>query len=105
VLADDVIVLGPGKADLLEAIRRSGSLRQAAAELSMSYMRAWELVHTMNASFRKPLVLATRGGDAHGGAALTPTGEKVLALYREMDAASRGACAPVWRRLRRYILP
>jgi molybdate transport system regulatory protein len=79
------IVLGPGKADLLDAIRDTGSLRRAAARLGMSYMRAWTLVKTMNAAFREPLVTLARGGAAHGGAILTPTGLKALALYRAME--------------------
>jgi molybdate transport system regulatory protein len=79
------IVLGPGKADLLEALRDTGSLRQAAAGLGMSYMRAWTLVKTMNTAFREPLVVLARGGAGHGGAALTPAGAKVLALYRAME--------------------
>ncbi len=80
-----VILLGPGKADLLEAVRDSGSLRQGAASLGMSYMRAWKLVQTMNIAFRVPLVTFVRGGAAHGGASLSPTGEKILALYRAME--------------------
>ncbi len=51
----------------------------------MSYMRAWSLVKTMNAAFREPLVVLARGGARHGGAALTPAGAKVLALYRTME--------------------
>lgn len=79
------ILLGPGKADLLEAVRDSGSLRKAAAGLGMSYMRAWSLVKTMNGAFKEPLVVLARGGAKHGGATLTPAGSKVLALYRAME--------------------
>ena len=79
------IALGPGKADLLEALSRTGSLAQAARELEMSYMRAWSLVRTMNGAFRRPLVVTRRGGQGRGGASLTPTGEQVLRLYRRMQ--------------------
>ena len=85
LVAGRTIVLGPGKADLLEAVRDTGSLRRAAARLGMSYMRAWTLVKTMNAAFREPLVALARGGARHGGATLTPPGAKVLALYRGME--------------------
>src|SRR5258706_6060554 len=61
VMLDDSIALGPGKADLLEAIRGSGSIVAAASSLGMSYMRAWKLVRTMNGCFASPLVVATRG--------------------------------------------
>ncbi|MGH8717510.1 MAG: winged helix-turn-helix domain-containing protein, partial [Burkholderiales bacterium] len=36
--------MGPGKADLLEAIERHGSISAAAREMGMSYRRAWMLV-------------------------------------------------------------
>jgi molybdate transport system regulatory protein len=97
------IVLGPGKADLLEAVRETGSLRKAAADLGMSYMRAWTLVKTMNASFREPLVALARGGATHGGAMLTTTGTKVLALYRHMERLSAKATAPDAAALKRFL--
>jgi molybdate transport system regulatory protein len=103
VTSDDDIVLGPGKADLLEAIARTGSIRDAAAELEMSYMRAWSLVRLMNERFREPLVDAVRGGARRGGAKLTATGRSVLRLYRRMTAASARASAPSFRELRRLL--
>ena len=100
---DGTILLGPGKADLLEAIARSGSIRAAADELQMSYMRAWTLVRTMNAAFRSPLVEKERGGSAQGGAQLTERGRKVLALYRAMEENARRAMAREWQKLRRQL--
>ena len=103
VLAGKAIVLGPGKADLLEAIDRDGELRSAARRLGMSYMRAWTLVREMNRSFGRPLVETARGGKVHGAAGLTPLGRRVLALYRQMERECAGAAAPAWRRLRRLL--
>ena len=100
---EGTIVMGPGKADLLEAIRRSGSIRAAAEELDMSYMRAWTLVKTMNAAFRSPLVEKERGGAAQGGAQLTERGHKVLELYRVMEEKARRAITREWGRLRREL--
>lgn len=78
---------GPGKADLLEKIAATGSISAAAREMEMSYSRAWSLVETMNAAFKRPLVEAATGGKSGGGARVTETGLKVLALYRKMQAA------------------
>lgn len=103
VFRGDVIVFGPGKADLIDAIRATGSIRNAAARLGMSYMRAWHLVQTMNSEFRSPVILTARGGDSRGGASVTPTGERVLGVYREMEAASAKAVAPAWRRMKPYL--
>jgi len=101
VLVGERRAMGPGKADLLEAIDRSGSLVDAARELGMSYMRAWRLVREMNDSFQHPLVELRRG--AHGGAHVTAAGREVLALYREMERAARRAAAGGWRKLRRRL--
>jgi len=97
------IVLGPGKADLLGRLAERGNLRQAAADLGMSYMRAWKLVQSMNAAFREPLVETARGGSRHGSALLTKSGTTALAAYREMERKSLAASGPAFRRLRRLL--
>jgi molybdate transport system regulatory protein len=101
VMCDETIILGPGKADLLEAIRRTGTIRDAAAQLGMSYMRAWGLVRTMNDSFLEPLVTATRGGSEKGHAVLTDTGIQALKIYREMERAAGKAAASAFAKLRK----
>ena len=100
---DGTIVMGPGKADLLEAIGRTGSIRAAAEELRMSYMRAWTLVRTMNAAFRSPLVEKERGGTDKGGAALTTRGRDVLRAYRRMEEKAERAISAEWKKLREEL--
>ncbi|MBE0414426.1 LysR family transcriptional regulator, partial [Yoonia sp.] len=86
-------MIGPGKAELLERIDRTGSIAAAGREMGMSYKRAWELVGTLNAMFQDALVESTRGGPGGGGAVVTETGQRVIALYRtfEAQAAQAGA--------------
>ena len=100
VLCGDDIALGPGKVDLLALIGDTGSIREAAERMGMSYMRAWTLVRTMNACFREPVVVASRGGRERGGAVLTETGRKALRLYQALEVQSLKACADSWRQLR-----
>lgn len=95
----ELTAFGPGKADLLDALLKTGSLRGAARSMGLSYLRAWRLVDVMNASFRKPLVQTTRGGSQGGGAKVTAEGLKVLALYRAMESAGIAAIEPTWRDL------
>jgi molybdate transport system regulatory protein len=97
------ILLGPGKADLLEAIDREGTIRDAAAALGMSYMRAWKLVKVMNEGFVKPLVVVHRGGALRGGAELTPTGRRALELYRRLEADALRAARGTWTALQRIL--
>ena len=103
VRADDTIVLDPGKADLLDAIARTGSIRAAADELEMSYMRAWTLVKTMNAAFRSPLVEKERGGSAQGGAQLTARGRAVLKLYRAMEKKAAKSTEDLWKQMKEQL--
>jgi molybdate transport system regulatory protein len=100
---DDTIILGPGKAGLLDAIARAGSIRKAAAELQMSYMRAWTLVRTMNAAFRSPLVEKERGGSAQGGAQLTARGRTVLKLYRRMEEKAAKSVEALWKEMKKEL--
>ncbi len=88
------VAIGPGRAELLDGIREHGSISAAGRASGMSYKRAWALIESMNATFREPLVEASRGGATGGGARLTPAGETVLALYRRVEVAAAVASAP-----------
>ena len=96
-------MVGPGKAELLERIERTGSIAAAGREMGMSYKRAWMLVEAMNAMFRDALVVSTRGGPGGGGAVLTETGQAVLAEYRGVEAEARSAGAEHIARLQAML--
>jgi molybdate transport system regulatory protein len=102
VLEPDVAI-GPGKADLLEGIREAGSIAGAGRRMGMSYKRAWYLVETMNRCFKRPLVEASKGGRAGGGARLTELGHEVLARYRRMEALTAQAIEPEMAALREFV--
>jgi molybdate transport system regulatory protein len=72
ILYGSEIAIGPGKADLLKQIHKTGSISHAAKTLGISYMRAWELFQTMNRCFRKPLISALRGGKEKAARSLHP---------------------------------
>jgi molybdate transport system regulatory protein len=88
-----VNAIGPGKADLLEAIGETGSMAAAARRMGISYRRAWSMVKAMNDSFRVPLVESAKGGAARGGARLTAAGREALARYRKMEVSATAAVA------------
>ncbi|PKU22840.1 winged helix-turn-helix domain-containing protein [Telmatospirillum siberiense] len=88
-----VILLGPGKTDLLEAIDRTGSISAAARTMDMSYKRAWQLVDEMNRHLDHPVVVAAFGGSHGGGAHLTPFGHELLTRYRRMQTSLETALA------------
>jgi molybdate transport system regulatory protein len=97
-LGPDTLV-GPGKADLLQGIDETGSIAAAGRRMGMSYKRAWYLIDTMNAYFREPVVVSTKGGPKGGGASLTPTGREVLQLFRRMQNKAERAVIHELRKL------
>ena len=86
-------MLGPGKVDLLEYIRETGSIAAAGRAMAMSYKRAWSLVEELNSAFKAPLVDSIRGGSHGGGARLTSAGESVLENYRKLEEITAEAGA------------
>ena len=88
------IAMGPGKADLLEAIQRQRSISGAARAMGMSYRRSWLLVDVMNRCWSGPLVEAVPGGGREKGAHVTPLGLKILGHYRSLQEqiATAAAC-------------
>jgi molybdate transport system regulatory protein len=94
ILSGSSIAIGPGKADLLDAIAETGSISGAARRMGMSYRRAWLLVQTMNDCFRQPVIEAAKGGKDGGGAQLTALGDKVLAHYRRLARDTAASFGP-----------
>jgi len=95
----DACSLGPGKIELLESIQKTGSLRQAAHALGMSYRRAWLLLDGLNHSFNEPVSTASIGGQGGGGVTLTPFGLEVIRCYRAaaeaVEAVAREHLQPI----------
>jgi molybdate transport system regulatory protein len=93
VNSDDAIAVGPGKIELLEAIRLERSITAAAKSIGMSYRRAWLLVDEVNAALKRPAVVSAKGGEHGGGSQLTTSGEALVALYRRIETHAAEACA------------
>ncbi|MEH3123511.1 MAG: LysR family transcriptional regulator [Sphingomonas phyllosphaerae] len=85
IACGDALAMGPGKADLLEAIITEGSISGAGRALGMSYRRAWLLVDEMNRCFDPVLVETLKGGGRERGAKVSAAGLEVLKAYREME--------------------
>jgi len=103
VMQDDTIALGPGKVALLEAVREHGSISAAARSLNMSYRRAWLLMDELNRSLASPATVSGHGGPSGGGSALTPVGEEIVRLYRDIEMRAAAACAPEIDALKKLV--
>ena len=84
ILCGGEIAMGPGKADLLDAIAATGSISGAARNMGMSYRRAWLLVDAMNRCWAEPVVETVAGGSQEKGARLSKFGQLLLVSYRSL---------------------
>jgi molybdate transport system regulatory protein len=98
VLGKSAAAMGPGKAELVERIVQTGSISAAAREMGMSYRRAWQLVESLNRTFREPVVTTAIGGTRGGGARVTPFGVHMVALFRAMEGKASASIAADLRR-------
>jgi molybdate transport system regulatory protein len=90
---DGAEAFGPGKARLLELIEEQGSIRGAAAAMSMSYRHAWLLLQAVEDTFGAPVITTATGGAKGGGAKLTELGKTIVARYRAIEAHAARATA------------
>jgi molybdate transport system regulatory protein len=81
----DNVNLGPGKIALLEAIKSTGSISDAARSLGMSYRRAWLLVNSLKEGFSEAVTVSATGGKGGGGAHVTPFGMTLIKQFRLLE--------------------
>ena len=83
---DEGYVFGPGVYSLLKKVEETGTLKEAAETLSMSYRFAWGLVKKAEAKLGQPLIHAHKGGRAGGGGAeLTDLGQQYLEEFAKIE--------------------
>ncbi len=86
------LVLSDYRVRLLQFISEKGSLADGAAEMGLSYRRAWGKVREIEANLGLRLVDSVAGGPGGGHSRLTPEGERLVASYaRFRDALSNDA--------------
>jgi molybdate transport system regulatory protein len=78
---------GDGPYQLLRLVDKTGSLRKAAAEMNMSYRKAWLMLNTMEERLGFALLDRKVGGVAGGGSVFRKDVEANLqALYQKYFA-------------------
>ncbi len=83
---DEGYAFGPGVYSILREIRRTGTLREAASSLGMSYRFAWGMVRKAEERLGAPLVESHKGGSAGGGGArLTSLGEQFVYQFANLE--------------------
>ena len=81
VAFSDELKFGDGRARLLEAIGKQGSLQKAAKEFEMSYRNAWGYLRELESAAGFKFVERVPGGGAQSGMRLTKEAKRFLARY------------------------
>lgn len=81
----DEVNVGPGKIALLEAIKTTGSISDAARSLGMSYRRAWMLIDSLKQGFSETITVASTGGKGGGGVRVTSFGSSLIKQFRALE--------------------
>ena len=95
-------LMGPGRAELLRTVERTGSINAAAKELGMDYRRAWGLIDSMEKRLNFKLVIRQRGGSKRG-TSLTDEGRRLLDLYELFKRQSQNSIDRQFRDIFRNI--
>src|ERR1700744_1627497 len=103
IRSGEAVALGPGKVELLETVGEYGSISAAAGSLGMSYRRVWLLIDELNRSLKAPATHSEQGGQSGGGCTLTPVGESIIRLYRDVEVEAERCCAKQLAELTRLI--
>ncbi len=98
-----VVLIGPGKIELLRAVAKCGSISAAARELGMGYKRVWSLLDELQRACPKPLIETSAGGSGGGGARVTDAGLALIEAYDELDRACAQAAAPALTKLAKLL--
>ena len=82
-------IFGEGKARLLQAIEKTGSINEAARSMEISFRRAWSYITTMEKRMGFIFVNKNRGGKGGGGSSLTEEAKRFLIRYEKLNKSVR----------------
>lgn len=85
------IVMSDYRLRLLVRVAETGSLAEAAAQMGLSYRRAWGKVKELEANLRIPLLQSAAGGVGGGHSELTPQARDLLRRYADFQARAEAA--------------
>lgn len=74
-------IFGDGPLDILHRVERTGSLRQAAAEINMSYSQAWNLMKDLEKRLGFDLLKRKVGGEKGGGSEITKEAREIMMKF------------------------
>lgn len=83
-------LVGPGRADLLEAILQEGSLVHAAKKRKISFRAAWDRIRKIERRLKVKIAQSKKGGEGGGGTTLlTEMGRRILRRYKRLETSMK----------------
>jgi molybdate transport repressor ModE-like protein len=79
-------IIGEAEAEMLRAVKRSGSFTEAARSLGVSYAHLWNSISHAEQVLGAKVVKAERGGARGGRASLTKEGSQLLQQYTRLES-------------------
>jgi len=77
--------MGPGPVRLLEKINEFKSINKAAKSMSLSYVKALNILNRLEKCLGEKILIRNRGGNERGGASLTPYAERYISSFKSLD--------------------
>lgn len=75
----------PGPVRLLEMINEHRSINKAAKNMSLSYVKALNILNRLEKGLGEMMLIRKKGGNEHGGAYLTPFAEKFIRSFKGLE--------------------
>jgi molybdate transport system regulatory protein len=97
-LDSDGRAFGGGTYKLLRNVEQTGSLWKAAAEMGMSYSKAWRLMRNLEKRFDFPLLQRHVGGASGGGCFLTPKARDLIGRYERFRKDVDGVLEKIYKK-------
>ena len=86
--------MGIGVLWFLRKMEENLSLRAAAAELGISYSKAFRMVENLESALGMKVLDRRKGGSSRGGASLTDFGRAFIALYDDFQRECKEIIQP-----------
>jgi molybdate transport system regulatory protein len=95
-LDSDGKAFGEGPDKLLQRVEVCGSLHKAAAEMKMSYRKAWLMLRAMEKRLGFSLLERKVGGVSGGGSVLTPEARDFMKRYEAFRQEVEGELQKIY---------
>lgn len=83
------LVFGPGLIMLLEQIQTTESMKDACAQMEMSYSKGWKIINRAEKELGYGLLERRHGGKSGGKCTVTEKGVSLIERYRLLERETR----------------